>query len=183
MTFGKAEADAELAAIDEVVKRVRQSRVYRVAGDITMMWGGLQFLQYAVAAALPPPGGGWSWVAVDALGVALTLVMLRRATPGKPMRLGRAFAAFALFYGFGFVWSYALGHFGGREMAVFWRTLFLFGFSLAGLWFGFGFLAIGLGLTALILAVYLFAGAAFWPLIALVTGCGYILCGLWMRRA
>ena len=54
-------------------------------------------------------------------------------------------------------------------MAVFWHTLFLFGYCLAGLWFGVGFLAIGLSLTALILLVYLFAGPVFWPLIALVT--------------
>jgi hypothetical protein len=183
MRLGKAEADAELAAIDEVVKRVRQSRIYRVAGDIALMWGGLQFLQFAVMRLAPAPTEGWAWLFVDALGVALTLFLLRRAGPAKPARLARALAAFALFYGFGALWAYGLFHFGAREMAVFWRTLFLFGYCLAGLWFGIGFLAIGLGLTALIFALYLFAGAAFWPLVTLVTGCGYILCGLWMRRA
>jgi len=183
MSFGKAEADAELAAIDEVVRRVRQSRIYRVAGDIAMMWGGLQFLQFAVTMLLPGQTRDWSWLFVDALGVALTLAMLRRAGPPNPARLARALAAFALFYGFGALWAYGLFHFGGRELAVFWRTLFLFGYSLAGLWFGFGFLAIGLALTGLIFAVYLFAGAAFWPLVTVVTGCGYIVCGLWMRRA
>ena len=73
MSFGKAEADAELAAIDYVVKRVRQSRIYRVAGDIAMMWGGLQFLQFAVMMLLPAHTRGWSWLFVDALGVALTV--------------------------------------------------------------------------------------------------------------
>jgi hypothetical protein len=183
VSLSKAEADAELAAIEDVVGRVRQSRVYRVSGEIAVMWGALQCLQFAVMTGLPTYARGWGWIYVDALGVALTLVMLARAGPTKPARLARALAAFALFYGFGFLWSYGLFHFGGREMAVFWRTLFLFGYCLAGLWFGLGFLAIGLGLTALIFAVYLFAGSAFWPLIALVTGLGYILCGLWMRRA
>ena len=88
--------------------------------------------------------------------------MLRRAGVGGGGRIWRALGAFALFYGFGFIWSGLIGHFGPREMAVFWRSLFLFGYCLAGLWF---------------------AGAIFWPLIALVTGFGYILCGLWMRRA
>jgi len=183
VSLSKAEADAELAAIDDVVQRVRQSVIYRVSGEIAAMWGGLQFVQLAVTMLAPAHTRGWSWLFVDGLGVALTLVMLRGAGPARPALLVRALAAFALFYGFGFLWSYGLFHFGGREMAVFWRTLFLFGYCLAGLWFGFGFLAIGLGLTALIFAVYLFAGAAFWPLIALVTGCGYILCGFWMRRA
>jgi hypothetical protein len=183
VSFSRAEADTELAAIEDVVRRVRQSAIYRVAGDIAMMWGGLQFLQFAVQSALPVWTRGWSWFFVDGLGVALTLAMLRRAGPANPARLGRALAVFALFYGFGALWSYGLFHSGAREMAVFWRTLFLFGYCVAGLWFGYGFLAIGAGLTVLIFAVYVFAGAAFWPLIALVTGCGYIVCGLWMRRA
>jgi hypothetical protein len=183
VSLSKAEADAELAAIEDVVGRVRQSAIYRVSGAIVAMWGVLQFLQFGVMSLAPAHARGWCWLFVDGLGVALTLVMLRRAGPAKLARLGRALAAFALFYGFGFLWSNALFHFDGHEMAVFWHTLFLFGYCLAGLWFGLGFLAIGLGLTALIFAVYLFAGAAFWPLLALVTGCGYILCGLWMRRA
>ncbi len=182
MSLSKREADAQLAEIDDVVRRVKQSRIYRLSGEIAMMWGGLQIAQFAVF-AVAPNSHRWTWIAVDVLGVAFTLLMLRRAGVGGGGRIWRALAAFALFYGFGFVWSGAIGHFGPREMAVFWRTLFLFGYCLAGLWFGIGFLAIGLGLTALILAVYLFAGPLFWPLIALVSGFGYISCGLWMRRA
>ena len=45
------------------------------------------------------------------------------------------------------------------------------------------FSAIGLGLTALILAGYLWSGAAFPLWLAAVSGGGFILCGLWMRRA
>ena len=42
---------------------------------------------------------------------------------------------------------------------------------------------LGLGLTALILAGYVWAGAAFPLWLAAVSGGGFILCGLWMRRA
>jgi len=66
---------------------------------------------------------------------------------------------------------------------AFWPTLLLFGYALAGLWFGAAFSAIGLGLTALILMRYVWAGTAFALWLALVTGGGFILCGLWMRRA
>jgi hypothetical protein len=116
------------------------------------------------------------------LGIVLTVLMLRR-TGRKAAGPVRALAAFGLFYAFGFVWTEFIGHFGAREMSVFWHTLFLFGYSLAGLWFGAGFLAIGLGLTALILAIYFLSGAAFPALMAIVAGGGYILCGYWMRRA
>jgi hypothetical protein len=182
MSMSKGEADAQLAAIDDVVGRVKQSRIYRVAGEIAMMWGGMQFLQYAYF-DFAPAAYARGWLLVDALGVALTLFLLRRAGASRATGWARALAAFALFYGFGFVWSGALGHFDGREQSVFWHTLFLFGYCLAGLWFGVGFLAIGISLSALILAVYLFAGPTFWLLIALVSGFGYILCGYWMWRA
>jgi len=51
------------------------------------------------------------------------------------------------------------------------------------LWFGWAFTAIGLGLTALIVAAYFWSGAAFSLSMAVITGGGFILCGLWMRRA
>jgi hypothetical protein len=182
MAWSREQAGEELAAIDDIVRRVKQSRIYRVSGEIAMMWGVLQFLQYGVYALAPKHYGG-TWIAVDAIGIALTALMLRRVGFANAAGPGRALAAFAVFYGFGFVWTGLIGQFGPREMSVFWHTLFLFGYSVAGLWFGGGFLAIGLGLTAAIVAVYYLAGAAFWPAIAVVSGAGYILCGYWMRRA
>jgi hypothetical protein len=59
----------------------------------------------------------------------------------------------------------------------------LFGYALAGLMFGGAFTAIGVGLSALIMAGYLsIAGVAFNVFLAIVNGGGLILCGLWMRR-
>ena len=91
--------------------------------------------------------------------------------------------AFALFYAFGWIWSHLIGRFGPREEMAFWPTLFMFGYALAGLWFGAAFSAIGLGLAALIVAGYFWAGDAFNLWQAAVTGVGFIACGLWMRRA
>ena len=70
MSLSKAQADADLAAIDDVVAQVKQSRIYRVAGAIAMMWGVLQLVQYC-ARALAPSAFAWSWIAVDACGVAI----------------------------------------------------------------------------------------------------------------
>ena len=66
---------------------------------------------------------------------------------------------------------------------AFWPTLFLFGYAVAGLWFGAAFTTIGIGLTALTLAAYFWSGAPFSLCMAVITGGGFILCGLWMRRA
>ncbi len=59
----------------------------------------------------------------------------------------------------------------------------MFVYALAGLWLGRAFTLIGVGLTALVLAGYFWAGEAFDLYLAAVNGGGLILCGLWMRRA
>ena len=104
--------------------------------------------------ALAPAWFGPRWFFIDAIGVIGTLALLRWVVePGARFPL-RTLAAFCLFYAFGWIWANFLGGFGPREQMAFWPTLFLFGYALAGLWFGPAFSAIGLGLTALILAGY-----------------------------
>ena len=55
-------------------------------------------------------------------------------------------------------------------------------YSIAGLWFGYAFIAIGAGITALTLVGYCYIGAAFPLWMAFVNGGGLILGGLWMQR-
>ena len=55
--------------------------------------------------------------------------------------------------------------------------------AIAGLWFGYAFVAIGLGITALTLIGYFHVGDAFELWMAFVNGGGLILGGLWMRRS
>jgi hypothetical protein len=88
-----------------------------------------------------------------------------------------------MFFGFGLLWSRLLGKFGIRESEAFWPTLFMFGYAIAGLWLGPALVAIGLAITALTVAGYLWIDAWFDLYLALVAGGGLILCGLWMRRA
>ena len=182
MSVSRSEAGAGLAAIDEVVKRVKQSRIYRVSGEIVILWGAVDVLRYLVSSLSPVEARGWVWLIPDALGLVLTAVRLSRLPRARGVAIGRLLAGVGLFYAFGFGWSVGLGHFDGRQLTVFWHTLFLFGYGLAGLWFGHGFLVLGLGVSAAIFAVYLYAGAAFYPAVAVVSGLGFALCGLWMLR-
>jgi TRAP-type C4-dicarboxylate transport system permease small subunit len=50
-----------------------------------------------------------------------------------------------LVFGFGLFWAVGIARLPGRELNAFWATYWMLFYSVAGLWLGFGFLAIGLG--------------------------------------
>jgi hypothetical protein len=183
MTISADEAGAMLADVDAVVARVKRSRIYRRIGDVTTLWGAIIVFGDLFATAAPR-WALWEWRIADTAGIAATLFVIWRAHPPGGARVPlRLLAAFALLFAFGFVWSDLLGRFGWREIDAFWPTLFLFGYALAGLWLGAAFTALGLGLTALIVAGYFWSGDWFSLWLAVVNGGGFILCGRWMRRA
>lgn len=182
MTIEASEAAALIDDIELVRRHVRQSTFYRVAADVVIGWGALAVVGN-LANWAQPRAGGWIWLAINLLGVAGTIVFalgLRRRGLSFDWRI---MAALALFFAFGFLWSSVFGRFGPRELCAFWPSLFMFGYAIAGLWLGRAFIALGLAVTALIVAGYLFAGAWFNLYLAIVDGGGLILCGLWMRRA
>ena len=182
MTVRSDEAASMLADVESVVAKVKQSRVYRSSALIVILWGVVN-LGRDVLIALAPGWFGPRWFLIDAIGIIGTLALLRGAVGFGARFPLRMLAAFCLFYAFGWIWANFLGGFGTREQMAFWPTLFLFGYALAGVWFGAAFSALGLGLTILILAGYVWSGAAFPLWLAAVSGGGYIVCGLWMRRA
>ncbi len=182
MTIGSDQAAAMLADVDDVVARVKQSRLYRNAARIIMLWGAVNIVRYGLI-ALAPGWFGPRWFLVDAVGVAGTLVLLLRGGAEGGRYPLRVLGAFVLFYAFGWVWADLIGAFTARQDMAFWPSLFLFGYCVIGLWLGVAFVAIGVGLTALILAGYFWSGAAFPLWLAVVTGGGFIVCGAWMRRA
>jgi hypothetical protein len=175
------EASAALADIESIAQRVKQSSVYRASSLILIGWGALvAFGNLAAPFAVP-----WTpklWIAINIVGVGMTIALLariRQAGAGP----WRAFVAFALFFAFGLVWSNVLGKMGPREQDAFWPTLFMFGYATAGLFIGRAFTLIGIGVAALIVAGYEWWGAGYDLYLALVNGGGLILCGFWMRRA
>jgi hypothetical protein len=183
MTISPNEAGAMLRDVDDIVARVKRSQIYRRTGQITILWGAIIVVGQLIQMAAPR-WALWDWRVANTLGVAATLAIALRARPSAPAELPlRLLLAFAIFFVFGFAWSDLIGNFGPRELEVFWPTLFLFGYALAGLWLGAAFAALGLGLSALILAGYFWSGEWFNLWLAVVNGGGFVLCGLWMRRA
>jgi hypothetical protein len=184
MTIDSKQAIEALNEIDAIVRRVRQSTIYDVASLMLIMWGALVFTGN-IASYLRPREAGYIWIAVNAVGVAGSLAVgafmsRRMSVHGFDLRM---VAAFALFFAFGILWSIGLGHFTPRQLGVFWPTYFMMVYTIAGLWVGWAFVAIGLGITALTLIGYFFAGAWFELWMAVVNGGGLMLGGFWMRRS
>ena len=118
MTIRSDEAAATLAEIDQVVAKVKQSRIYGTAALITILWGVVNFVR-GLALALWPAAFAPRWVLVDLVGVAATIAILRLRAARAGRLPFRILAAFAIVYGFGWVSSDVIGHFGPREIAAF----------------------------------------------------------------
>ena len=178
------EASEALADIDDIVQRVRQSQLYELASLAAMWWGALVFVGNLVT-WLWPLYAGYAWIVVDVLGVGGLVAMRLFSTPRHYAHVFdiRIPVVFLLFFAFGFLCTNILGHFGPRQLGAFWPIYFMLFYTLAGLWFGYALVAIGIGITALTLIGYFYIGAAFPLWMAFVNGGGLILGGLWMRRS
>ncbi len=183
-SIGPEEAAQALSDIEQIVQRVRQSRIYDIASQI-MIAAGVLVLAGNIANYVSPRHSAYIWISVNVLNVASAAAL---ATMGGRQVGVQAFdfrmlAAFLLFYAFGILCSSVLGHYGPRELGAFWPIYFMLFYCIAGLWFGRAFMAIGLGIIVLTLIGYFFIeGAAFLLWMAAVNGGGLILSGLWMRR-
>jgi hypothetical protein len=183
MSIGPTEAAASLVDIESIAKRVKQSSFYRVAGTVVILWGIVWAIGFS-ATQIVPERALAVWIACDAFGVIATTALTARAAHKHGRDFDPRFlAALLLFFGFGMLWSQVFGRFGGRELDAYWPTLFMFGYALAGLWLGRAFVVIGLSITTMTVAGFLWVDRWFDLYLALVDGGGLILCGLWMRRA
>ena len=176
------EAASALSDIESIVHRVRQSRIYNLASLIMIMWGVVTFAGY-LNAYLLPRSAGYGWIAVYVAGIAGSAVIsaFQRARSGVRTFDIRVFVAFVLFVAFGIFCSAVLGHLTPRQMGTFWPIYFMLVYTIAGLWAGQAFVAIGLGIIALTLVGYFLIGDAFDLWMAFVNGGGLVLGGLWMR--
>lgn len=183
MTIDSKQATEALNEIDAIVRRVRQSRIYNLASLMAILWGVLVFAGN-IATYVWPRYGGYIWVTVNTAGVVGSIAVGALSYPRKaePTFDIRVLVAVLLFFAFGVFCTTVLGHFTPRQLATFWPVYFMLLYSIAGLWTGYAFVAIGVGITALTLIGYFYTGEAFPLWMAFVNGGGLILGGLWMRR-
>jgi len=178
------QAGEALTEINQIARRVRQSTIYNFASLMLIMWGVLVFAGHLFV-HIQPRYTLLIWLAVTGLGIAgsLAISAATHARTGVRTFDPRFLIAFLLFMGFGYLWTLGLGHFTARQLDTFWPLYFMLVYTIAGLWFGLAFVAIGLGVTALTLIGYFFIGDWFHLWMAVVNGGGMILGGLWMRRS
>ena len=176
------QASEALADIGDMLRRVRQSRIYDLASQMMIMWGVLVFVGYLVT-YLMPSHAFVGWALVYAIGMTgwAALSSINRPRSGVRSFDLKFFIAYALFLAFG-IFCCVLGQFGPRQISTFWPVYFMMLYGIAGLWFGYAFIAIGLGVTALTLIGYFWLGSTFDLWMAFVIGGGLVLGGLWMRR-
>jgi hypothetical protein len=177
------EAAAALSDIKEMVQRVRQSRIYDLASQFMVVAGVFVFagniLTYFV-----PRYALYIWPTVNLLTVVVSAVVSTFDFKRTGVRTfdGRMLVMFILFYSFGLLCSTVLGHYGPREMGTFWPIYFMLFYCIAGLWFGHGFIAVGVTIIVLTLIGYFFITTDLFLIwMAMVNGAGLIVSGLWMR--
>lgn len=178
------QASAALEDINDVVRRVRQSRIYQTSSLIITIWGVLVCAAY-IANYIWARQGYTIWTVTNLLGLAVTIAVVfvsnrRSGTRAFPIR---SLITFVLIGAFGVFCTVVLGHFGPRQMIVFWVLYGMLFYAMAGLWFGYAFIVIAVCTTALTLVGYYYIGPAFLLWMAVVHGGGLVLGGLWMRRS
>jgi len=178
------QASAALDDINDVVRRVRQSQIYQLASRIIVTWGVVLFATY-IANYIWPRQGYAIWIVANLTGLAISVaigVVTNVRSGIRPFPI-RSLTTFLLIAAFGVFCTFVLGHFGPRQMIVFWALYGMLFYAMAGLWFGYVFIVIAVCTTALTLIGYYCIGAAFLLWMAVVHGGGLILGGLWMRRS
>jgi hypothetical protein len=111
--IGPKEAAQALNDIEQIVQRVRQSRIYDLASQLVIA-GGVLVLAGNIANYLAPRHGTIIWIIVNILTVASAAAL---ATVGVSKQLGaqrfdfRVIVGYLLFYGFGIFCCNVLGHF------------------------------------------------------------------------
>jgi hypothetical protein len=109
--IGSKEASEALAEVNDIIQRVRQSRIYYLNGLIMVLWGVLVFAGN-IATWLWPRYGGYIWITVDIAGVVglFAISVFTYSRMGVRTFDVRMLVTFLLFFAFGYFCSNVLGH-------------------------------------------------------------------------
>ncbi len=177
MTVDREEASALLADVAGMERRTREFLTYAKVSQSFILWGFIWFIGYACTHFFKAQAGR-IWLGLNLIGIAASFVLSQRGRPNQIQ--WRIPATVLVFIGFGMLWL-NLGHFGWREQAAFWPTLFSFALVLFGMWVGRALMVSALVLTVLSLAGYWTTGNYYDIWMAVVGGGALIGIDLWLR--
>ncbi|HXY98347.1 MAG TPA: hypothetical protein VEI03_00010 [Stellaceae bacterium] len=187
-TFRRAEtvdADEAASALRDIARteqRTREALYYAGGSSILMLWGIAWAVGYVIT-YLSPPNANLAWTVINILGVAATLLIGYRGPRALSAHWDRrASSTFILLVAFGAFTQWLLGDAHWREISLFWATLGMGGYIVAGLWIGRFYILCGSVVIALSLAGYFWSGPWFPLWMAALGGGSLILGGLWLRR-
>ncbi len=187
MNISRSEAEAALSDIEQAAMRTYTQRSYRIAAPILILWGVIWLIGYVVMGAMTDGRWGMVWLPLDLIGLAGTIMLVRRshcpADSGRSSAAGRQSLLHGLAILLLVVSTFVL--FRPTSPAVY--------LAYPGLICGFAYMMfgimrmprlawIGLAMFALTLVGFFYAKEvlAFW--MAAVGGGGLILGGLWLRK-
>ena len=166
MNVTPEEAQEALAAIQQTTVKTRRGLAYYAYHQV--LWGLLWFVGFLVSQFVQPSTLNLVWIVVLIAGVIGSALM--GISQGRRMRITphsrlafigpRMGIFFGSLYGFGIIWFVVFQPLRVLQIALFWITLVMFGYIVAGAWLRVPLLiGIGVGVTVMsLLGYYLLPG-------------------------
>lgn len=183
MKVSAPEARQALEAVRAVQERTRRALALAGGGEILMIWGVVWLVGYLGGYVFSYSVAGRIWAVVDVLGVLATLAVVARsrhrfADPLGP-RIGALWLCLAVFAG---LWIWVAAPSTGAEVGFLAATFAMFGYVVMGLWLDLVFLVVGLAVTAIATASFLWFRPDFDLWMALLGGGTLFGSGLYVLR-
>ena len=183
MTLDPKEAATSLDDIDTVQRRTREALYYASTSQVFLLWGVLMLVGHSLN-WFKPHWAEYIWFVIDIGGFLATIAIVGRRMPRARWRRDgmQWLLSYVALLIFGSIIVIELWPLTARQQQVFWPTLIMFGYVLAGIWVGRFFLFTGIAATIAILLGYYVTGDWFPLWLAFVFGGGLIAGSLWLRR-
>jgi len=189
------EAHAALAAVSQTIADTRRIVASSVSGPIIILWGCI-WMTADIVLQYRPELMGQVWGVLDFVGGFGSWYLAVHYKQDVKIRRNWRFGVFWLvLFGFGGLWVYLLVPWNllesapaqesfamMRKIEAFSHTLPMFAYVIGGLWMGRFFVWLGLLVTALIVAGYLWMPDHFCLWLAFTGGGSLIIGGLFIRK-
>lgn len=166
MNVTPEEAQEALAAIQQTTVKTRRGLAQYAYQQV--VWGLLWFVGFLVSQFVQPAMLNWIWIAVPIVGaigsgiVGISQGRRMRVTPDSRLAFisSRVGIFFPILYVFGVMWFVIFQPLNALQIALFWITLVMFSYVVAGAWLRTPLLiGIGVGVTVMsLLGYYLLPG-------------------------